>query len=207
MTITLYFAPFTRATRPRWLLEELGVPYELKVVDTKTSEHKTQQFKDEVHPLGAVPALKDGDDVIIESGAIVAYLADKFADVAPGRRFAPTLDDKLRGKYLEWLFFAYATIEPAIVAVASHNPQAPAFSAPTPERMEKEKAHLAEVLTVVEKAVAKHDFLLPTGFSAADVIVGAQVMWAASMKLVSKDSAVSKYIERCKARPAWGKSR
>lgn len=203
MTITLYFAPFTRATRPRWLLEELGVPYDLKVVDTKAGEHKTKQFKDEVHPLGALPALKDGDDVIVESGAIVAYLADKFAD----KGLAPKLDDKLRGKYLEWLFFAYATIEPAIIAIAAHNPASPAHSAPTPERIEKEKARFAEIIAVVEKAVSKHDFLLPTGFSAADVLIGSQVMWAASMKLIERDSALSKYIERCKGRPAWSRSR
>ena len=85
MSLTLYYQPNTRAGRPRWLLEELGVPYELD----RSDAYRT------LHPLAKVPALRDDDMVMFESVAICIYLADKFAD----QGLAPPLDSPLRGPY------------------------------------------------------------------------------------------------------------
>ena len=75
--LKLYHSPQSRSMRPRWLLEEIGAPYELVRVDLGKQEHKTPQYL-QIHPHGPVPALVDGDLTLIESAAICAYLADKF---------------------------------------------------------------------------------------------------------------------------------
>ena len=75
----LYFAPRTRAVRARWLLEELGVPYELIKLDLARQENTTPAYL-AVHPLGEVPALVDGDVTLLESLAICLHLADRFPE-------------------------------------------------------------------------------------------------------------------------------
>ncbi|MDP2342834.1 MAG: glutathione S-transferase family protein [Deltaproteobacteria bacterium] len=203
MTITLYYAPFTRATRPRWLLEELGVPYELKVVDLKGGENKSKDYTDTVHPHGSVPAMRIDGEVMIESGAIITLLADRY----PEKGLAPAIDHRDRAKYLQWLFYTYATIEPAVVAVASHNPtSAYWYGAPLPEREARDRARMKEVVDVVEAGVSRSDWLLPT-FSAADVLVGSVMLWAASMKLCEDRPALAAWFARCRERPAFQRAR
>ncbi|MEZ4302554.1 MAG: glutathione S-transferase N-terminal domain-containing protein, partial [Polyangiaceae bacterium] len=103
----LYFAPRTRATRPRWLLEQLGEPYELVNVDLEKGEHKQLPYL-RIHPLGRVPALVDGDAVIFESIAICMYLADKY----PEKKLAPPVGTPERGQYYQWMLFAASELEP-----------------------------------------------------------------------------------------------
>src|SRR3954471_7487732 len=74
----LYFAPRTRSARPRWLLEELEVPYELVRVDLSKQEHRTPEHL-ALHPFGEVPVLVDGDLTLFDTSAMVLYLADRFA--------------------------------------------------------------------------------------------------------------------------------
>src|SRR5882672_4547196 len=111
----LYFAPRTRSTRPRWMLEELGVPYELIAVDLAAKENREPGYL-HVHPLGQVPALVDGDVTVFESIAICMYLADR----CPGRSLAPAASSPLRGQYYQWLLFCASTIEPAIGRWSQH---------------------------------------------------------------------------------------
>ena len=73
----LYFTPRTRANRPRWMLEELGVPYEIVHVNLDAKENREPGYL-RVHPLGQVPALVDGDVTVFESIAICMYLADRY---------------------------------------------------------------------------------------------------------------------------------
>ena len=112
--LKLYFAPRTRATRPRWLLEELGVPYELVELDMSKQEHKQLPYL-RIHPLGRVPALADGDQVIFESAAICMYLADKF----PEKKLAPAVGTPERGQYYQWMVYAGATLEPEVLTSAA----------------------------------------------------------------------------------------
>src|SRR5689334_5244388 len=107
--LTLFYGPQTRSTRPRFLLEELGVPYELHRLDMSKGEHKSEEYL-KVHPLGKVPALRDGEQVLLESVAICLYLADRF----PEKGLAPAPNSPERGPYYQWIFFATATLEPII---------------------------------------------------------------------------------------------
>ena len=203
MTITLYFAPFTRATRPRWLLEELGVPYDLVTVDLAAGAQRDEAYLRDVHPLGKVPALKeDGPDgnVIIESTAIVATLADRHLD----KGLAPAPSDPARAQYLQWLFYGAVTLEPVVVRAAGRVRVEPP---PSPE--EKARLHAIDVddfhavAVILERTLTGQDWLLSSGFSAADVVVGAVAIWANSLKLCEDLPAVKAWVARCKARPAF----
>jgi glutathione S-transferase len=109
MSITLYFAPGTRATRIAFLLEELGVPWEKVTLDLAQREHKSPDYL-AINPNGVVPALKDGDTVVFESVAIALYLADRFAE----KGLAPPPGSALRGRYLSWMVWSMTTLEPPI---------------------------------------------------------------------------------------------
>ena len=109
MSITLYFAPATRATRIAFLLEELGVPWEKVTLDLSRREHKAADYL-ALNPNGVVPTLQDGDTVVFESVAIAMYLADRYAD----QGLAPPPGSPLRGRYLSWMVWSMTTLEPPI---------------------------------------------------------------------------------------------
>ena len=115
--LKLFYIPNTRASRVRWMLEELGAPYELARIDWDTAD--SEQYRREVHPLGAVPALQDGAQLIIESAAIIAYLADKFSD----KGLAPPPGE--RGAYYQWIVYAMATLEPLVSTWNDHTRKLP----------------------------------------------------------------------------------
>src|SRR5271156_1513084 len=109
-TITLFHAPNTRSTGTRILLEELGAPYDLRVLNMKAGEQRQPAFL-AVNPLGKVPAILHGDVLVTEQVAIYLYLADLFQ----GAGLTPLLGDKRRGPYLRWMTFYAACFEPAVV--------------------------------------------------------------------------------------------
>src|SRR5579859_6645904 len=96
----LYFAPGTRATRPRWMLEELGIPYEIVTVDLEAKENREPGYL-RIHPLGRVPVLVDDEVTVFESIAICMYLAERHSE----RGLAPPVSSPLRAQYYQWLLF------------------------------------------------------------------------------------------------------
>ena len=105
----LFWAPHTRSLRVLWLLEEIGCAYERVALDLRAGSHHTPGFH-AVNPMEKVPALQDGQTCVAESGAIFAYLIEKY----PEAKLAPPLGDPLRGKFWQWLFFASTNIEAAM---------------------------------------------------------------------------------------------
>jgi glutathione S-transferase len=110
--LKLYFAPRTRAIRVRWLLEELGLPHELKRVPfqipTRTFEQQT--------PLGKLPVIEDGETVICESGAIVEYILERYGE----GRLAPPIGAPRRGEFLQWVHFAESTAFAPVGVIVWH---------------------------------------------------------------------------------------
>lgn len=196
MSLKLYFAARTRATRPRWLLEELGVPYELVRLDLKAGEHKKPEYL-AIHPQGAVPALVDGPVTVIESAAICLYLADKFLE----KGLAPKPGSPERGSYYQWMVYSMATLEPPIAEYANHT----AFYPPEkrrPEKAEAAKKKLDEqVLPPIAAALKGREALTGT-FSAADVMTASILNWAKSMKLLEAHPTLLDYVTRLTARSA-----
>src|ERR1700761_4859815 len=108
--LTLYYCPHTRAGSTRVLLEELGAPYELVVMNMKAGEHLGEAFR-AINPMAKVPAIRHRGQVVTEQVAIYLYLCDEF----PQKQLAPSVGDPLRGPYLRWMAFYASSFEPAMV--------------------------------------------------------------------------------------------
>src|SRR3954465_13846414 len=112
MSIVLFHHPFSRAAGVVWMLEEVGVPYELRHVDIMKGAQKEKDFL-ALNPMGKLPTLVDGDVVVTESAAIGLYLADRYAY----GKLSPKVDDPKRGTYLRWSLFAPSVVEPGAMAM------------------------------------------------------------------------------------------
>lgn len=193
----LYYCPKTRATRPRWMLEEVGAPYEIVRVDLSKGEHKRPEYM-KIHPHGSVPALADGDATIFESAAICAYLADKF----PDEHLAPPLRSPARGAYYQWLFYAMATAEPPPLKLFLNTVVLPEEKR-SAALAEEARAQWADVGRVLQRAVEGRTYLLGERFSAADVMIASIVNWAGALGLNDGFPGLAAYGARCASRAAY----
>ena len=188
MTITLYHHPFSRAANVVWMLEEVGVPYELRFVDIMKGAHKAPDIV-ALNPMGKLPVLTEGDAVVTESAAIGLYLADRHAY----GRLSPKVDDPNRATYLRWSFFAPSVIEPGAMAKGGgwtyKDSQAGWGSYDT-------------MLSAMEMALSGRDFILGDTFSMADVIFGGTVRFMLTFKMIEPRPVFTAYAERLGSRPA-----
>lgn len=182
----LYYAPHSRAIGILWLLEEIGQPYELARVDIRGDVGEAYR---RVNPMGKVPALEDGPVQMAEGAAIATYLADRY----PQAGLAPAIDDPLRGRYLQWLFFAAGCVEPAI---------AEKLRGWEPHRSQHAWGDFPSVIGVLDKAVEAGPWLLGERFTAADVMIGIGVHWGLMFGGFPKGGAIEAYHGRLAARPA-----
>jgi glutathione S-transferase len=201
IAMKLYYAPQTRAGRPRWLLEEIGVPYELARLDLSKGEHKSPEYL-KIHPHGAVPALVDGDLAMFESAAICAYLADKF----PDRRLAPPVGTPARGLYYQWMHYSMATLEPPVLQVFLHTIMLPEDKR-SAAAVDEAKTKFAEVGRVLNQALTGKSFILGEQFTAADVMLGSSLIWAKFMGLAGGFPELEAYTTRLSERPAFQRAR
>ena len=197
----LYYAPQTRAGRPRWLLEEIGLPYELVRLDLSKGEHKSPAYL-KIHPHGAVPALVDGDLTMFESAAICAYVADKF----PEQRLAPPVGTPARGLYYQWMHYSMATLEPPVLQVFLHTMMLPEDKR-SAAAVDEARSRFAEVARVLEQALAGGPFILGAQCTAADVMLGSSLIWAKFMGLAGGCPEIAAYTGRLAERPAFQRSR
>jgi glutathione S-transferase len=199
--LKLYYYPLTRAVRPRWLLEEIGTPYELIRVDLAAGEQRTPAYMT-LNPNGTVPTLVDDDLVLYESAAIVQYLADKF----PEAQLAPPVGTAARGKYYQWIHYAMSALEPPAVTIFLHTTGAP-LGRPTPERVPQlvpeARVQLAAAVKVLDDELAAKEFILGDQFSAADVMLGSILGWCLMLGMAGADAQnVQAYLARVATRPA-----
>jgi glutathione S-transferase len=187
--VTLYHSPNTRSTGALILLEELGAPYDLHVLNMKAGEQRQPAYL-AVNPMGKVPALKHGEAIVTEQVAVYLYLADLF----PEAGLAPVIGDKLRGPYLRWMAFYGACFEPAVVDRFRKNE-------PGPQQMSPYGDYDTMLATVVGQ-LAKGPYLLGERFTAADVLWGTALGWTTMFDLVPKSPEIMSYAERIGSRPA-----
>ncbi|QLF70089.1 glutathione S-transferase family protein [Peteryoungia desertarenae] len=185
--ITLFYSPQTRATGARVLLEELKVPYDLHVLNMKTNEQRQPAYL-AINPLGKVPAVRVGETLVTEQGAIYLYLADLF----PEAGLAPALTDPDRGAYLRWLFIYGSCFEPAVVD---------RFMKREPGSMnETPYASYESLIDMLEEALKTGPYLLGERFTAADVLWGIALRWTTMFGLVEARPAFQAYMERIGSR-------
>jgi glutathione S-transferase len=188
----LYYSPMSRARTSHWMLEEIGAPYRLQIVNLQKSEQKAPAFL-AINPMGKLPALTHRGVVVTESGAIVSYLADAF----PAAKLAPALDDPARGTYLRWMFFGAGCVDPGMIDRMTQRPASPRPTANGYGQFE-------DVLDTLEKAVTPGPFLLGDRFSAADVFIASQIGFGMVMTQVFEPRpAFQSYLERATQRPAY----
>jgi glutathione S-transferase len=187
--VTLYHSPNTRSSGSLILLEELGAPYDLHVLDMEAGEQREPAYL-AINPMGKVPALKHGDALVTEQVAIYLYLADLF----PEAGLAPPIGDPLRGPYLRWLVFYGTCFEPAIVDRAQKRDPAPPRSLPYGD--------YDTMLRTIANQLAKGPYLLGERLSAADILLGNGLIWTMMWKLVPELPEFVAYASRLGSRPS-----
>ena len=193
--VTLFHLPRTRSTGVLCLLEELGAPYDLKVMNRAKGEHRAPDFL-AVNPMGKVPALRDASgSVVTEQVAIFLHLADLYAE----KGLAPAIDDTLRGPYLRWMVFYAACFEPALMDKARGADPGPRAASPYGD--------YDTVIQVVSDALKQGPYLLGERFTAADILWGMALAWTTSFKLVPEHPEIVAYIKRVNERPAMARAR
>ncbi|MGE0213076.1 MAG: glutathione S-transferase family protein [Parvibaculaceae bacterium] len=188
--LTLYHAVPSRSSIAHWMLEEVGEPYRLKLLDLQAGENNEPAYL-VVNPMGKVPALKHGDTVVTEAAAICCYLADAF----PKAGLSVPVGDEQRGPYLKWLFFGPSCIEPAVMDKAFKRAEAPPRSAAG-------WGDYDTVMDVLADALRAEPYLLGGQFTAADVVIGSGLRWGMQFKLIPERPEFVAYTRRLAERPA-----
>jgi glutathione S-transferase len=188
--LTLYHASPSRSSIVLWMLEEVGQPFDVKLLKLSEGDNLKPDYL-AINPMGKVPALKHGDTVITEVAAICTYLADAF----PEKNLSVPIGTPKRGVYLKWLFFGPGCLEPAVTDRAA------------PRKEEPRRAMLGygdfdTCMNVIAKAVEKGPWLMGEQFTAADVIIGANIRWGMIFKLLPQRKEFVDYAARIAARPA-----
>ncbi len=193
--LTFYTNPMSRGRIVRWMLEEVGQPYETVVLDYGTTRKAPEYLA--INPMGKVPAIKHGDTVVTEAAAICAYLADAF----PQAQLAPPSGTKERGPYYRWLFYGAGCIE----AMASM--QALAVTIPEDKRGMVGFGSREAVVDTLEKALQGREYIAGDRFSAADLYVGSQIGWGLQFGTIEKRPVFETYTGKLLSRPAAARAR
>jgi glutathione S-transferase len=190
--ITLFHAPNTRSSAALMLLEDLGAPYELHLLNLKAGEQRAAAYL-AINPMGKVPALKHGGALITEQVAIFIYLADLFAQAG----LAPAIGTPERGPYLRWLVFYGSCFEPAVVDRAMKREPGRAATVPYGD--------FDTMFGTLVKQLEQGPYFLGERFSAADILWGSALTWMMQWKLVPDLPVIAAYVERFTARPVFAK--
>jgi glutathione S-transferase len=185
--LIFYTNPQSRGRIVRWMLEEIGAPYETEVVPY--DQMKSDRYL-AIHPLGKVPAIKHHDHVVTECAAICAYLADVFPEAGLGPR-----DDE-KADYYRWLFFTAGPVEQALT-----NNRAGWHPDEQQQRMFGYGTYDRTVATL-DELFSLRDYVCGDRFTAADVYVGSAVMWGTQFGTLPQRDSFSRYSERLRAREA-----
>ena len=188
MSIVLYHHPYSRASNVVWMLEEVGVDYELRAVDIMKGAHKAPDLL-ALNPMGKLPVLTDEGTVVTESAAIALYLADRYAY----GRLAPRVDDAARGTYLRWSLFAPSVVEPGTMAKQAGWAY---------KESQAGWGSYDAMLTAMESAIADRPYVLGDNFSMADVVFGGTLRFMLAFNTIEARPSFTAYAERLAQRPA-----
>jgi glutathione S-transferase len=188
--LVLYTNPMSRGRTVRWMLEEVGQPYRTEILDYDTSMKSPAYLA--INPMGKVPALTHGDQVVTEVAAICAYLADAF----PEAGLAPAPGHKARGAYYRWLFYAAGPVEAAVTNKSLN------FELPPGREKMAGYGSFGAVMDVLEQAVSASEYVAGDRFSAADLMLGHQIGFGLMFKSMDPRPAFTRYWSRISARPA-----
>ncbi len=194
--LTIYGYPQSRSTRVTWMLEELNQSYDYQLVDLGSGAHRGSDYR-AVNPGGKVPALHDGELLLTESGAIVTWLADRFA----GAGLIPAAGTPERGRHDQWSFFALTELEQPLWTMAKAK-----FALPEPQRVRAilptAEWELQQALALLSEGLGERDYILGDHFQAADILLGHTLIWSRAFKQPLQQPNLQRYVERLERRPA-----
>ena len=191
--ITLYHAPRSRSANTLWLLEEIGEPFELRIVNIRRGDGSGARDPANPHPHGKVPAIQHDGTTIFEGAAITLYLTDAF----PKAGLGPKIGDRDRGRYLSWLAYYTGVFEPSLTAKFLKIEHIYGTFAWAP---------FEEVLEHLGRTLAERPYLLGEKFSAADIVYGGSMEFLISRGMVPDTDVFKAYSERVTARPAFAQA-
>lgn len=191
--LIFYTNPQSRGSIIRWMLEEVGAPYETVLLDYGTTMKAADYLA--INPMGKVPAIRHGDKVITECAAICAYLADAFPDAG----LAPATAD--RADYYRWMFFAAGPIE------AAFSNKALGWVAPPERQMMLGYGNFETAIDTLETAVAGKVFVAGNQFSAADVYVASMIDFMTMFGMLEPRPAFDAYLAPIRDRPAYKRAK
>lgn len=193
--IRLHHIPGSRSMRVLWLLEELGLSYDLQHWSLTDGSLRSPEFL-AMSPAGRIPALEIDDRAIFESGAIVQYLTEREG------RLAPQPGDPERADFLEWVSYAEtqgATLQSLNIQHIFLRPD----SARSIPMMKLETKRLAVTARALENQLSDRETLLRSGFSAADCMMGFNIDALFRYVPAADYPALAGYRDRMEARPAY----
>lgn len=206
--ITVHYLDNSRAHRILWLLEELGLDYQVKVYH-RTKDYRAPDELKSIHPLGKSPVIEDGGRIIAESGAIMDYLIETYG----GESLRPAEGTDARLRYRYWMHYAEGSAMPLLVMklIFARIPgQVPFFIRPVAKMISQGVAsklidpQLADHLALWIAEVGKDGWFAGADFSAADIAMSFPV--EAGMTRIGKGqdtTALRAWMERIRARPAY----
>lgn len=187
--LTFYTNPMSRGQTVRWMLEEVGEPYDTEILDYSTTM-KAEPYLS-INPMGKVPAIVHKGKVVTEVAAICCYLADAF----PQAGLAP--DPKDRADYYRWIFFCSGPVEAAFSNRA-------AGWEPTPEKQRMfGYGNYDTAVGNLEKALTGKTYIASDRFTAADLFVGAMVGFMLQFSLLEAKPVFTDYVQRMTDRDAY----
>jgi glutathione S-transferase len=188
----LHHQPRTRSTRVLWLLEELGIPFDLTVMAREAKQ--TPEYR-ALHPLGRSPALETDDGPLFESAALILHIADQNLDAG----LIGPLGSYARALQYQWCFFAMTDSESALMEIGR---QLWSDGEPDAGIIERAATRFVATSGVIEVALGDDEYLVDNAFSVADIVVGSVLGFARSSTLTELPAGIVPYIDRLEARPA-----
>jgi len=198
--LELYGNPRSRAMRCLWMLEEIGVPYRLIEKSTSADDLQTPEYL-RLNPNARIPTLMDGSFVLWESMAINLYLAQKYEGPMH------CTDAEVLGLTAQWSFWAMLEMEHLLLDLLQHRALLPEFVR-DPSYAERDELLLNKPLDVLDNSLARRKYLVGESFTVADLNVASILAWGKMGRLdLSKHSDVSRWLDNCLSRPAYGRVR
>jgi glutathione S-transferase len=180
-----------RDTRVRWALEEVGQPYEVRLVSFRALKEPTHLA---LHPFGKIPTYEEGDLALFETGAIVFHIAERHAGLLPK-------DDNARARAITWMFAALSTVEPPILELAN----ARLLEADKPwskDRLPLVADRVRQPLRQLSARLRDADWL-DGAFSAGDLMMVSVLLRLRASGILDEFPNLSAYVARGEARPAY----
>ena len=186
----LFWAPQTRSTRAFWMLEEAGIGYDTEIIDIRAENRNDSDEFLAASPMGKVPAIIDGDVKMSESAAICLYIADRYC----AGRLAPAVDSAERGKFLYWVMYTPAVLEPAM---------SEKFNKVPPSKARSGWGDFDSMIRTFDDGMEGRKWILGNDFSAADVMLGSSAVFLRMFEMLPATRNLDAYADRCLERPGY----